>query len=75
MVNTIQKMAQKRALVAATLIATSASEFFTQDVEDGDLSERKIDAGPHPLGTREVQERVRNRKLGAFTETGGPSGV
>jgi hypothetical protein len=28
-VNTIQKMAQKRALVAATLIATSASEFFT----------------------------------------------
>ena len=34
LVNTIQKMAQKRALVAATLIATSASEFFTQDVED-----------------------------------------
>jgi hypothetical protein len=33
-VNTIQKMAQKRALIAATLIATSASEFFTQDVED-----------------------------------------
>ena len=34
LVNTIQKMAQKRAVVAATLIATSASEFFTQDVED-----------------------------------------
>src|SRR5579863_9907958 len=34
LVNTIQKMAQKRALVAATLIATNASEFFTQDVED-----------------------------------------
>jgi len=31
-VNTVQKMAQKRALVAATLIATSASEFFTQDL-------------------------------------------
>src|SRR4029077_2895156 len=31
-VNTIQKMAQKRALVAATLIATSASEFFTQEL-------------------------------------------
>ena len=28
-------MAQKRALVAATLIACNASEFFTQDVEDG----------------------------------------
>jgi hypothetical protein len=33
-VNTIQKMAQKRALIAATLIACSASEFFTQDRED-----------------------------------------
>ena len=33
-VNTVQKMAQKRALVAAVLITTGASEFFTQDVED-----------------------------------------
>lgn len=33
-INTIDKMAQKRALVAATLIACNASEFFTQDVED-----------------------------------------
>ncbi|HYP53630.1 MAG TPA: hypothetical protein VEQ42_08820, partial [Pyrinomonadaceae bacterium] len=33
-VNTIQKMAQKRSLVAATLLAVNASEFFTQDVED-----------------------------------------
>lgn len=36
-VNTLQKMAQKRALVAATLIAVNASEFFTQDVEDMDF--------------------------------------
>ena len=34
LVNTIQKMAQKRALVAAVLIGTGASQFFTQDVED-----------------------------------------
>lgn len=34
LVNTIQKMGQKRALVAATLIGCNASEFFTQDVED-----------------------------------------
>lgn len=34
LINTLQKMAQKRALVAATLIAANASEFFTQDVED-----------------------------------------
>lgn len=33
-VNTFQKMGQKRALVAATLLAVNASEFFTQDIED-----------------------------------------
>jgi hypothetical protein len=32
--NTILKMAQKRALVAATLIATGLSDYFTQDIED-----------------------------------------
>lgn len=37
--NTILKMAQKRALVAATLITTNASDFFTQDLEDMDISE------------------------------------
>lgn len=34
LVNTLQKMAQKRALVAATLLAVNASEFFTQDLDD-----------------------------------------
>jgi len=33
-VNTLQKMAQKRAFVGATLLATNASEYFTQDIED-----------------------------------------
>lgn len=32
--NTIEKMACKRALVAATLISTNASAIFTQDLED-----------------------------------------
>lgn len=32
--NTLIKMSQKRAFVGAILIATGASEFFTQDVED-----------------------------------------
>lgn len=32
--NTIDKIAQKRALVAAVLIAVNASEFFTQDMDD-----------------------------------------
>lgn len=36
-VNTLQKMAIKRALVGATLQATGASGLFTQDIEDMDL--------------------------------------
>lgn len=34
LVNTLQKMACKRALVAAVLIGANASEYFTQDIED-----------------------------------------
>lgn len=34
LVNTVQKMAQKRALIGSTLLAVNASEFFTQDIED-----------------------------------------
>jgi hypothetical protein len=34
--NTIQKMAQKRAMIGATILATGASEYFTQDVLDAD---------------------------------------
>lgn len=48
-VNTVLKMACKRAKIAATLNATSAHEFFTQDVEDmpgsfpvEDVAERRI---------------------------------
>lgn len=37
LVNTLQKMAIKRALVGATLQATGASGLFTQDVEDMDI--------------------------------------
>lgn len=33
-VNTYQKMAQKRSLVAPVLIATNTSDYFTQDMED-----------------------------------------
>lgn len=34
LINTLQKMAQKRALIAAVLVGAGASQFFTQDVED-----------------------------------------
>ena len=68
LINTLQKMAQKRALVAATLIATNASEFFTQDVEDmeiieGEIVERRSDganshppANQPPAGAQETEE-------------------
>jgi hypothetical protein len=36
-VNTIQKMAQKRSIVGSVLIATNGSEFFTQDIEDMEM--------------------------------------
>jgi hypothetical protein len=47
LLNTIDKMAQKRALVAATLIATNASDHYTQDLEDffgNDTGEPPIEA-------------------------------
>jgi len=43
-VNTILKMADKRALVAATLIATGLSEYFTQDMEDFTTPSSYVDA-------------------------------
>jgi hypothetical protein len=60
LVNTIQKMAQKRALVAATLIATSASEFFTQDIEDTSQGEtfRAIPEGEGRTHWKRVAEEL-----------------
>jgi len=50
--NTILKMADKRALVAATLIATGLSEYFTQDIEDfitGEYTEITKPENPQPI--------------------------
>ncbi len=46
-VNTILKMANKRAKIAATLNATSAHEFFTQDMEDIQQEPQPEYAPPH----------------------------
>lgn len=46
LVNTLQKMAQKRALIAATLVAVNASEFFTQDIED--IIDAEFTEAPEP---------------------------
>ncbi len=48
--NTIIKMAQKRALVGATLQATGTSGLFTQDVEDGNQANGRTQSGSEAPG-------------------------
>jgi ssDNA-binding Zn-finger/Zn-ribbon topoisomerase 1 len=50
LVNTIQKMAQKRAHMAAVLKATGMSAFFTQDMDDRDVRRASgvSESGPPP---------------------------
>lgn len=42
-VNTILKMAQKRAFVGATISATGASDYFTQDLDEMEVRSRKTE--------------------------------
>lgn len=64
LVNTIQKMAQKRAMVAAVLIAVGASELFTQDLEDTVTVEHTLPDGkghsepPEALPVEAYDERA-----------------
>lgn len=44
--NTLMKMAQKRAMIGATILATGASEYFTQDMLDEDDFKPPADAKP-----------------------------
>ena len=45
-VNTLQKMSQKRGLIAATLNTVNASDYFTQDIEDGGIIEGEFRPAP-----------------------------
>jgi hypothetical protein len=69
LVNTILKMAQKRALVAATLIATGGSGIWTQDLEDLPPDEDNvIDVPPRrapftPTREREVSDAPRTSDM------------
>ena len=72
LVNTILKMAQKRALVAAVLVGVNASEFFTQDIEDmdfGGVIEGTFTTPSEPAGKtgRETQVGMTLEKALAFT--------
>jgi hypothetical protein len=57
LVNTIQKMAQKRAFVGAALIGVNASEFFTQDLEDL-VEEPNGDARPAEAAQRKASSQA-----------------
>jgi hypothetical protein len=46
LINTVEKIAAKRALVAATLLATGCSDIFTQDLEDGTSGGSDDERGP-----------------------------
>jgi hypothetical protein len=76
-VNTIDKMAQKRALIAATLIATNASEYFTQDLEDfpgGEVVEAQFTNATQSQTTSATNQAVSNGiKPNGHTETVHPT--
>lgn len=65
--NTVQKMAFKRAKVSTTINATSASEFFTQDVEDQPAEEPPPAPQPKRQSTwaegKKAQKEVLERKM------------
>lgn len=84
LVNTIQKMAQKRALVSAVKLAVDASNYFTVDIEEGepDANSRSQEARQAPKEApkskepaQDAKERVRVAKeaaklCGALTAQG-----
>jgi hypothetical protein len=49
--NTLMKMAQKRAVVGAAILATGASDFFSQDIETARQETAKPAAAPAGYGT------------------------
>lgn len=51
--NTLMKMAQKRSFVGAIMIATGASEFYTQDVED--MKEVIIEEAEYTVQSKPVE--------------------
>lgn len=55
LINTLLKMAKKRALIDAVLSATRASGIFTQDIEDFPKHSSKIKGGDEPATDRQLQ--------------------
>ena len=71
--NTICKMASKRALVAAVLNATAASDIFTQDLED--MKDILPEAEPEPAPEKKpaAKKPAAKRTMATSTTKGGAS--
>ncbi len=75
-VNTIQKMASKRALVAAVLLGVNASEFFTQDVEDiVEVAPQQVDRDTGEIQEPEPEAPAQNGGAGSAQAGGEMTGV
>jgi len=68
LVNTVLKMAEKRALVAAVLVAVNASEFFTQDMED--LETGFVDVAARVVETDAPRAPAAERAIDELFDTG-----
>lgn len=74
-INTCQKMAQKRALVAAVLVVTNCSDAFTQDVEDFESHDAPVTTQAAPVRSglpsgRDVPEELRTMCDGIMKDSG-----
>ena len=67
--NTILKMADKRALIAATVIATGCSDIFTQDIEDMPKQAYRSDKD-RSSGTPSIQSLMMKAKEQALCSDG-----
>jgi hypothetical protein len=66
--NTLEKMSEKRALVAAVLIGVGASDIFTQDLED--LPELSLDGSPEKgEGKKDPPKTKNNNQASRFATT------
>ena len=72
-VNTIDKMAQKRAIIAAVLLACNASEYFTQDVEDYIDGSFQDTTPEQPAKTEKSEQKAKPAQKQAATVKQSPS--
>jgi hypothetical protein len=69
-INTVQKMADKRSYVASVLSATGASQWFTQDLEDQAVDDSEAVAKKYGVqpGSEQATQQVAAKKVTAATQ-------